>query len=135
MIAAMVELIKYGATGRRKSSVARVTLIPGAGTISVNDRPFDKYFNRETDRIIIMEPLKLTNMLNKFDIHVKVTGGGSTGQAGAMRLGLSRALSVCDPGNKSILKKAACLSRDPRMKERKKPGQKGARKKFQWVKR
>ena len=131
----MVEVVKYGATGRRKSSVARVTLTPGPGQITVNHNPFEQYFKRETDRLSILEPLRLTNTLNKFDIFVKVTGGGSTGQAGAMRLGLSRALAVCDEANRVVLKKAACLSRDPRMKERKKPGQKGARKKFQWVKR
>ena len=131
----MVEVIKYAATGRRKTSVARVSLIPGTGTINVNERPFEKYFTRETDRILILEPLKLTNMINKFDIIAKVVGGGLTGQAGAFRLGLSRALALCDVENKAALKKANCLSRDPREKERKKPGQKGARKKFQWVKR
>ena len=131
----MVEVVKYGATGRRKSSVARVNLIPGTGKIQINARAFENYFPRETDRITILEPLKMTNTLNKFDIIAKVTGGGSTGQAGALRLGLSRALAICDMENKPVLKKANCLSRDPRMKERKKPGQKGARKKFQWVKR
>lgn len=131
----MVEIVKYGATGRRKSSVARVNIIPGEGNIRVNKRPFTEYFPRETDQIIILEPLKLTNTLGKFDIEVQVTGGGSTGQAGAFRLGLSRALTQCDQENKPILKKALMLRRDPRMKERQKPGQKGARKKFQWVKR
>lgn len=131
----MVEMVKFGATGRRKSSVARVTLTPGSGEIRVNKRPFENYFVRETDRIVITEPLKVTNTLGKFDIDVKVTGGGSTGQAGAFRLALSRALAVCDTENKPVLKKALLLRRDPRMKERQKPGQKGARKKFQWVKR
>ena len=131
----MVEMVKYGATGRRKSSVARVNLIPGSGKIFVNKRPFEEYFQRETDRIVILEPLKLTNTLNKFDITTKITGGGITGQAGAFRLGLSRALSQFDEEMKPVLKKAGCLKRDPRMKERQKPGQKGARKKFQWVKR
>ena len=132
----MVEVVKYGATGRRKSSVARVTLIPGNGKIRVNKRPFEEYFNRATDRITILEPLKLTNLEGKFDIEAKITGGGSTGQAGAFRLGLSRALVILDTeSNKSVLKKADFLRRDPRMKERKKPGQKGARRKFQWVKR
>ena len=131
----MVEMVKYAATGRRKSSVARVTLIPGSGNISVNKRPFANYFTRETDRIQILEPLNLTNTKDKFDIRVKVTGGGSTGQAGAFRLGLSRALVIFDPETKSVLKKEDLLRRDPRMKERQKPGQKGARKKFQWVKR
>lgn len=131
----MVEIIKYAATGRRKSSVARVNLIPGTGQIQVNERPFEEYFSRETHRIFILEPLRLTNMTNKFDITVKASGGGLTGQAGAFRLGLARAISLCDDTHKGVLKKANCLSRDPRMKERKKPGQKGARKKFQWVKR
>ena len=131
----MVELVKYGATGRRKSSIARVTLSPGTGTISVNKRPFEQYFTRETDRTIILEPLVLTNMVGKFNIDVKVAGGGSTGQSGAFRLGLSRALIQCDPQLKPILGKSRLLTRDPRMKERKKPGQKGARRKFQWVKR
>lgn len=131
----MVEIVKYGATGRRKSSVARVNIMPGEGKIRVNKRPFTEYFHRETDQIIILEPLKITNTMGKFDIEVKVTGGGISGQAGAFRLGLSRALSVCDQENKPVLKKALMLRRDPRMKERQKPGQKGARKKFQWVKR
>ena len=131
----MVEVVKYGATGRRKSSVARVNITPGNGAIKINKREFEDYFPRETDRILILEPLRLTNTLGKFDITVKVTGGGSTGQAGALRLGLSRALILCDSENKPTLKKANFLRRDPRMKERQKPGQKGARKKFQWVKR
>ena len=131
----MVEIVKYSATGRRKTSVARVVLNPGSGKIQINDRPFEEYFPRETDRIIILEPMQLTHNLNKFDIIAMVNGGGSTGQAGAMRLGIARALSLSADENRTTLKKAKCLSRDPRMKERKKPGQKGARKKFQWVKR
>ena len=131
----MVEVVKYAGTGRRKSSVARVTLTPGQGTILVNRREFTNYFPRETDRISILQPLKLTNLENKFDIAVRVTGGGSTGQAGAFKMGLSRALLICDPLTRGVLKKASCLTRDSRMKERKKPGQKGARRKFQWVKR
>ena len=131
----MVEVVKYGATGRRKSSVARVNLTPGNGTIKVNKRGFEDYFPRETDRITILEPLRITNVQGKFEINVGVVGGGSTGQAGAFRLGLSRALVLCDPENKPTLKKSDFLTRDPRMKERQKPGQKGARKKFQWVKR
>ena len=131
----MVEIVKYAATGRRKSSVARVNLIPGTGKIEINERPFEQYFQRETDRLSIMEPLNLTNNASKFDIFAKVNGGGMSGQAGALRLGLARALSLFDEGTKAVLKKVNCLRRDPRMKERKKPGQKGARKKFQWVKR
>lgn len=131
----MVEIVKYGATGRRKTAVARVDLIPGTGVIRVNKRPFEQYFTREADRIVIMEPLKLTNTLSKFDVEAKITGGGPTGQAGAFRLGLSRALEKFDEENHPVLRKSDCLRRDPRMKERKKPGQKGARKRFQWVKR
>ena len=131
----MVEVVKYAGTGRRKSSVARVVLTPGAGKIMVNKREFLNYFPRETDRILITNPLKLVNLENKFDIAVRVTGGGSTGQAGAFKLGLSRAIISCDLLTRGILKKAGCLTRDSRMKERKKPGQKGARRKFQWVKR
>jgi small subunit ribosomal protein S9 len=131
----MVEVVKYGATGRRKSSIARVNLIPGTGVIRVNNRPFERYFLRESDRVSIVEPLKLTNTINKFDLHVKVSGGGSTGQAGAMRLAISRALVLCDAQTRPMLRKTDLLKRDPRMKERKKPGMKGARRKFQWVKR
>ncbi len=131
----MVEVVKYAGTGRRKNAVARVVLTPGEGKIMVNKREFTNYFPRETDRILIMQPLRLTNLENKFDVVVRVTGGGSTGQAGAFKMGLARALVVCDANTKPVLKKASCLTRDDRMKERKKPGQKGARRKFQWVKR
>ena len=131
----MVEIVKYAATGRRKSSIARVNLTPGSGTILVNKRAFENYFPRETDRILIMDPLSKTNTIGKFNLDAKVTGGGSTGQAGAIRLALARALTLCDADNRPTLKKADLLRRDPRMKERKKPGQKGARRKFQWVKR
>jgi small subunit ribosomal protein S9 len=131
----MVEMVKYNATGRRKTSIARVQVIPGTGQIKINNRPFEQYFWRETDRILILEPLKVTNTLNKFDIFVQITGGGPSGQAGALRLGLSRALSQFDEDNKKTLRGGNFLTRDPRMKERKKPGQKGARRKFQWVKR
>ncbi|MFA5087793.1 MAG: 30S ribosomal protein S9 [Candidatus Omnitrophota bacterium] len=131
----MVEVVKYAATGRRKSSAARVQIVPGTGKIFVNDKPLDQYFRRETDRILILIPLKKVNAEKKFDIFAFVAGGGTTGQAGAIQLGISRAISLCEPENKSTLRKARVLTRDPRMKERKKPGQKGARRKFQWVKR
>jgi len=131
----MVEMVKYAATGRRKCSVARVNLTPGTGTININKRPFETYFLRETDRILILEPLKLTNTLGKFDMEVSVAGGGLSGQAGAVQMGLARALVNFDAESKPVLKKATMLRRDARMKERKKPGQKGARRKFQWVKR
>ncbi|OGX08012.1 MAG: 30S ribosomal protein S9 [Omnitrophica WOR_2 bacterium GWA2_47_8] len=131
----MVEIVKYAATGRRKCSIARVNLIPGNGTVTVNNRPLENYFPREAHRITILVPLKKLNLETKFDVIAKVEGGGVTGQAGAIQLGLSRALIACEPDNRSVLRKASLLTRDPRMKERKKPGQKGARRKFQWVKR
>ena len=131
----MVEVVKYSATGRRKSSIARVSISPGTGLVKVNKRTFEDYFPRETDRLTILAPAKLTNTNNKLDIQVRVVGGGSTGQAGAVRLGLARALVLMDNNNHSVLRKTDHLTRDPREKERKKPGQKGARKKFQWVKR
>lgn len=131
----MVEIVKFEATGRRKSAVARVYITPGTGTIKINKRSFDDYFPSETDRLKVLAPLDASSTRNKFDIVAKVSGGGIAGQADAVKLGLSRALSLCDEDFKGILKKAKFLRRDPRMKERKKPGQKGARKKFQWVKR
>src|SRR3989338_4226641 len=123
----MVEMVKYGATGRRKTSVARVNLIPGTGKILINSRVFESYFVRENDRTQILIPLRLTNAETKFDVHAKITGGGPTGQAGALQLSLARALCTCDQEYKTILNKAKLLTRDSRMKERKKPGQKGAR--------
>ena len=131
----MVEVVKYSATGRRKSSIARVSISPGTGKVKINKRAFENYFPRETDRLTILSPTKLTNTDSKLDIQARVVGGGSTGQAGAVRLGLSRALVLMDSNNHQILRKSEFLTRDPREKERKKPGQKGARKKFQWVKR
>jgi small subunit ribosomal protein S9 len=131
----MSEITKYSAVGRRKESVARVKLASGKGEIFVNGEPCDKYFLRETDRIIVRQPLQATNNMNKFDIMTQIRGGGLTGQAGALRLGISRALSLADPVSKDLLRKQGYLTRDPRMKERKKYGQKGARKRFQWTKR
>jgi len=131
----MVEAVKYGGTGRRKSAVARVNIMPGTGIVKVNKRAFEVYFPSETDRLRALSPLTITNNQTKFDVVAHVSGGGLTGQAGAMKLGLARALALCDQDTKTVLKKAKYLSRDPRMKERKKPGQKGARRKFQWVKR
>ena len=131
----MEDMVKTIITGRRKESVARVRISEGKGDIIVNNKPFEKYFIRETDRIIIKQPLEVTNTLNRFDIFVNVKGGGLTGQAGAFRQGLSRALAAVDPALKDILRKGGFLTRDPRMKERKKYGRKGARKRFQWTKR
>lgn len=131
----MNNIEKYSAVGRRKESVARVQLAFGKGDISVNERPYDKYFLRETDRIIVTQPLILTNNANKYDVFANIRGGGLTGQAGALRLGIARALIMADPNLKDLLRKQGFLTRDPRMKERKKYGQKGARKRFQWTKR
>jgi len=127
--------VEYRAVGRRKDAIARVRLIPGNGQIEVNARPYDKYFLRETDRIIITQPLAMTNNTAKFDIVSIITGGGLTGQAGALRLAISRALNLAQPDLKDFLRKNGFLTRDPRTKERKKYGQKGARKRFQWTKR
>ncbi len=124
----------YG-TGRRKSSVARVRLYAGTGKITINDRDIDSYFGLETLKLIARQPLNLLGQLDKFDIICRVTGGGVTGQAGAIRHGLSRALLQVDAENRASLKKAGFLTRDPRMKERKKPGLKGARKAPQFSKR
>lgn len=131
----MNETVKYRAVGRRKESVARVELMPGNGVFKVNKRPYEKYFLRETDRIIVKQPLDVTNNVNKYDVVANIRGGGPTGQAGALRLGISRALLTIDPAFKDILRKQGYLTRDPRAKERKKYGQKGARKRFQWTKR
>jgi small subunit ribosomal protein S9 len=108
---------------------------PGNGQIVINNRPFEKYFLRETDRIIAKQPLALTESLAKFNIAAKLNGGGITGQAGALRLGIARALLLADSSFKEVFRKNGYLTRDPRMKERKKYGQKGARKRFQWTKR
>ena len=131
----MDQLTKYTAVGRRKESVARVNLAAGKGEIVVNDRPFERYFLRETDRIIVTQPLAVTNNTDKYDIEAVIKGGGLTGQAGALLLGISRALILAEPNFKDLLRKQGFLTRDPRMKERKKYGQKGARKRFQWTKR
>ncbi len=131
----MSETVKYTAVGRRKESVARVQLIPGQGIFKVNKLPYEKYFLRETDRIIVKQPLNVTNNAGKYDVIANIKGGGLSGQAGALRLGISRALLTIDPAFKDLLRKQGFLTRDPRAKERKKYGQKGARKRFQWTKR
>ncbi len=131
----MSESLTYTAVGRRKEAIARVRLCAGNGGILVNKKPYDKYFFRETDRIIITQPLQITNTANKYDIAANIRGGGLTGQAGALRHGISRALVLADPALHDLLRKQGFLTRDPRMKERKKYGQKGARKRFQWTKR
>ena len=122
--------------GRRKEAVARVALIPGGkGDITVNGRDVNVYFTRETDKIMILQPLRLTNTITKYDVEVNVSGGGITGQAGALKHAISRALVAQEPELKDMLRKNGFLTRDSRTKERKKYGQKGARKRFQWTKR
>ncbi len=127
--------IQYTATGKRKSSIARVFLTPGAGKIIVNEKPVEEYFGRETLRMILRQPLELTGTIGKYDISVNVTGGGGSGQAGAIRHGISKALLDINPEFRTKLKKEGFLTRDSREKERKKYGQKGARKRFQFSKR
>jgi small subunit ribosomal protein S9 len=127
--------IQYYGTGRRKTSTARVYLRPGSGDIVVNRRPFDSYFPNEALQMIIRQPLSLTDTLGKFDILVNVDGGGTAGQAGAVRHGITRALMEFNADLRPALKKAGLVTRDPRQKERKKYGQKGARKRFQFSKR
>lgn len=122
-------------TGRRKEAVARVRLVPGTGQIAINHLAYDQYFPREALRLAIRQPLIVTHQLGKHDVLVAVEGGGLTGQAGAVRLGIARALVSLDPALRTHLRGAGLLTRDPRMKERKKYGQKGARKRFQWTKR
>ena len=125
----------YG-TGRRKSSVARVHLFPnGTGSITINGRPLDEYFGLETLKLIVRQPFAATDTMGKFDVEATVTGGGVSGQAGALRHGVARALLLASEDNRAILKKAGFLTRDPRMKERKKYGLKAARRAPQFSKR
>lgn len=131
----MTEKVQYFATGRRKEARARVRMLPGSGKMMVNDRPFNEYFTRESHRLIIMQPLELTKLSTQYDIFAKVEGGGASGQAGAMRLGIARALVKIQENLKSVLKKAKFLTRDARARERKKYGRKRARRRFQYTKR
>ncbi len=127
--------IRYRATGRRKTSIARVNMFPGNGQITVNEKTLASYFPRETLQMMIKQPLELSGMTGKYNITATVVGGGLTGQAGALRHGISRALISMDSDLRLKLKKEGFLTRDPREKERKKYGQKGARKRFQFSKR
>jgi small subunit ribosomal protein S9 len=131
----MAVLDRFYGTGRRKTSVARVWIRPGSGRIVVNRRSFENYFPRETLRMIIAQPLQITNTAGQVDVLATVAGGGPTGQAGAVRHGIARALVRLDEQLRATLKKAGLLTRDPRMRERKKYGQPGARQKFQYSKR
>ena len=131
----MAEVNQNYGTGRRKSATARVFIKPGTGEIVVNKRKFEEYFQNETHRMVIRQPLHLTDSAGKFDILVNVNGGGPAGQAGAVRHGITRALVEMNPDLRTRLKKAGFVTRDPRAKERKKYGQKGARARFQFSKR
>ncbi len=126
---------KFYGTGRRKKSIARVYLVPGKGNITINKRSIDEYFGFETLKVIVRQPLAVTDTLDKFDVLVNVHGGGYTGQAGAIRHGISRALLQVDAEYRPLLKKEGFLTRDPRMKERKKYGLKAARRAPQFSKR
>ncbi len=126
---------RYYGTGRRKSSVARVYLVPGTGKVTINKKDMDDYFGYDTLKVIARQPMELTSTTDKFDVLVNVKGGGYTGQAGAIRHGIARALCEADADLRPALKKAGFLTRDPRMKERKKPGLKKARRAPQFSKR
>lgn len=131
----MATKVQYYGTGRRKKSIARVRLVPGDGKVMINDRSLDEYFGLATLKVIVKQPLALTDTAGKFDVLCKVVGGGLTGQAGAIRHGISRALLKADEELRPVLKKAGFLTRDPRMKERKKYGLKKARRAPQFSKR
>ncbi len=127
--------VRYYGTGRRKSSVARVYLVPGTGKITINKRSIDDYFGLDTLKLIVRQPLEITGTIGKYDVEAKVEGGGTTGQAGAVRHGIARALLEVDADLRVSLKRAGLLTRDPRMKERKKYGLKAARRAPQFSKR
>ena len=131
----MTEEEIYHAVGKRKKAIARIWMKPGDGKITINKKPMDDYISRESDKMLIKQPLELTETLGKYDINVNVSGGGTSGQAGAIRHGISRTLVNINPEFRLHLKKAELLTRDPRIKERKKYGQPGARKRFQYSKR
>ena len=131
----MANTARYYGTGRRKSSIARVYLVPGSGNVTINKRNIDEYFGLETLKVIVRQPLVATDNADKFDVLVNVKGGGYTGQAGAIRHGIARALLEADADYRPVLKTAGYLTRDPRMKERKKYGLKAARRAPQFSKR
>ena len=131
----MGEVMQWYATGKRKSAIARVWMLPGNGNIVINKRPIDEYFGRATLKMILSEPFELTETIGKYDLKVNVCGGGLAGQAGAIRHGITRALLEVNPQFRSTLKKVGLITRDSRVKERKKYGQPGARKRFQYSKR
>jgi len=126
---------RYYATGRRKNSIARVWMMPGSGKVTINDKTMEQYFGRDVLKMIIRQPFEVTGTVDKFDVLVSVLGGGNSGQAGAIRHGISKALLEVDAESRVKLRKEGLLTRDPRAKERKKYGQKGARARFQFSKR
>jgi small subunit ribosomal protein S9 len=126
---------RYYATGKRKNSIARVWMMPGTGKVTINDKPMEQYFGRDVLKMIIRQPFEVTGTQDKFDVLVSVLGGGNSGQAGAIRHGISKALLAVDAESRGKLRKEGLLTRDPRAKERKKYGQKGARARFQFSKR
>ena len=126
---------RYYATGKRKNSIARVWMMPGSGKVTINDKPMEQYFGRDVLKMIIRQPFEVTGTQDKFDVLVSVLGGGNSGQAGAIRHGISKALLAVDAESRGKLRKEGLLTRDPRAKERKKYGQKGARARFQISKR
>jgi small subunit ribosomal protein S9 len=125
----------FYATGRRKTAIARVWMLPGQGDIRINNRDIDNYFGRATSKMVLRQPLEATETIGRYDIHVNVCGGGLAGQAEAIRHGITRALMLINPVFRPTLKKAGYVTRDPRKKERKKYGQRGARARFQFSKR
>jgi len=125
----------YYATGKRKSAIARTWLAPGSGQVTINNRPMENYFTIESAKTLMLQPLALTNSLGSYDVRVRVIGGGIIGQAGAIRHGITKALIQADSDLRTPLKKAGFVKRDPRVKERKKYGQRGARARFQFSKR
>jgi len=127
--------VSFYGTGKRKTSIARVWLKPGAGRIVVNNKTLDEYFGRETSKMVVRQPLELTENIGKFDIFVNVCGGGDSGQAGAIKHGITKALLEADPEQRAELKKAGFITRDSRVKERKKYGRRAARARFQFSKR
>jgi len=131
----MAEKAQFIATGRRKNSIARVRILSGEGKIQINKRPFEAYFPRESNRLIIMQPLELVSLVSKIDVFANCNGGGLSGQAGAVKLGIARALIKMDASLRAALKKAGFLTRDSRERERKKYGRKRARRRFQFTKR
>ena len=131
----MVDKNSFYATGRRKCAVARVWLMPGSGKVEINHRDIDNYFGRATSKMILRQPLELTETQGRYDLYVNVSGGGLSGQADAIQLGITRALMKLNPSFRPALKRAGYVTRDPRIKERKKYGQRGARARYQFSKR